>query len=67
MAQSDTFSRTARWLHWLVAGLIVLQYVLAEAAEEAASDLAALALLAQHKSVGITVLVLAIIRLAWRG
>ncbi len=66
MAQPDTFTSTARWLHWLIAGLIVLQYVLAEAAEEAASDLVELALLAQHKSVGITVLALALLRLGWR-
>ena len=66
MNQTGTFSNTARWLHWLTAGLIVLQYVLAGAADDAASDLQALALLAQHKSVGITVLALAIIRLIWR-
>ena len=66
MKQISTFSDTARWLHWLTAGLIVLQYVLAGAADDAASDLQALALLAQHKSVGITVLALAVLRLIWR-
>ncbi len=60
------FTQPARWLHWLIAGLIVLQYVLAETAEDAGSALAELAILAQHKSVGITVLMLAIVRLAWR-
>ena len=63
------YSSVARWLHWLVAGLIVTQYVLAELAEQAGakdSTLAQLGLLAQHKSVGITVLGLVLIRLLWR-
>ncbi|MEM1436905.1 MAG: cytochrome b/b6 domain-containing protein [Pseudomonadota bacterium] len=63
------YTRPARWLHWLIAGLIVLQYVLAEAAEnaDAAGTLVReLALLAHHKSVGMTVLALAVLRLAWR-
>ena len=60
------FNTVARWLHWLIAGLIVLQYVLAELAEEATSDLQELALLANHKSVGILILALAVVRLAWR-
>jgi len=46
-----------------------VQYVLGELAEGAAEQggqLAQLALLANHKSVGMTVLMLALIRLAWR-
>lgn len=63
------FSNTARILHWSVAGLIVGQYVLAKLAEKAEhhdKTLEQLALLANHKSVGITILVLAVIRLAYR-
>ena len=67
--QAIQYTATARWLHWIVAGLIVVQYTLAELAESAAEHNAAmaqLALLAQHKSFGITILVLAVIRLVWR-
>ncbi|MEM8768937.1 MAG: cytochrome b/b6 domain-containing protein, partial [Pseudomonadota bacterium] len=63
------YGLAARWLHWLVAGLIVLQYVLAELADEAGEGgalLQQLALLANHKSVGMTILGLAVVRLGWR-
>lgn len=67
--QNERYGKVANALHWLIAGLIVGQYLLAEMAkhaEEAGRVLAQLALLANHKSIGITVLVLAIIRLLWR-
>ena len=63
------FSNTAMFLHWSVAGLIVSQFVLAKLAENARHHdkiLEQLALLANHKSVGITIIVLALIRLAYR-
>ena len=63
------YSPVARILHWWIAGMIVLQYVLvnlAEAAEDADAEPRALALMANHKSVGITILGLAVLRLAWR-
>jgi cytochrome b561 len=53
-------------LHWIVAGLIVTQYVLARMAAHLPLGARKLALLAEHKSVGMTVLILAVIRLAWR-
>ena len=56
-------------LHWLIAGLIVLQFVLAnlaDSASESGSGIRELALLANHKSVGITILVLVSLRLLWR-
>ena len=64
------YSTPARWLHWLVAAGIVLQYLLGERAEEAAEAgklSLQLASLAQHKSVGITVLALALVRVIWRA
>jgi cytochrome b561 len=62
---------TARWgsvaqfLHWLIVALIVTQVILALAASEL-HGMAKLAMLARHKSVGITILMLAVVRLAWR-
>jgi cytochrome b561 len=55
-------------LHWVIAALIVVQFVLARLAEtvEDEAPFRELALLANHKSVGITILILAIVRLAWR-
>lgn len=65
----NQFSNIARFFHWLIAGLIIGQYVLAKLAENAKANeriLEQLALLANHKSIGITILVLAILRLAYR-
>ena len=56
-------------MHWLVAGLIICQYVLAELADYARTDqalLKQLGLLANHKSVGMSILLIAAIRLLYR-
>lgn len=68
MSNTDTvqYTAAARILHWFVAGAIVLQFILAQLADNASSDLQELALLANHKSVGITILALAFVRIAWR-
>ena len=64
------YTNTAKILHWTIAAAIVLQFVLAKLADLAGdSDLAVreLALLANHKSVGITIFALALFRLVWRA
>ncbi|MEM6641003.1 MAG: YceI family protein [Pseudomonadota bacterium] len=64
------YTALAKFLHWLVAGAIVLQYVLARLAENAGHAghrVDQLALLANHKSVGMTVFMLAFARVAWRA
>lgn len=63
------YSAVAKILHWWIAAMVVLQYVLAnlvESAEDAGSELQEHALMANHKSVGITILLLVLARLAWR-
>lgn len=54
-------------LHWLVVVLVIAQFLLASAADDLPAGLAKLVLLARHKSVGITILGLAVLRLAWRA
>jgi cytochrome b561 len=56
----------AQTLHWLIALLIVVQFVLARMAAHLPLGMRKLSLLAEHKSVGMTILILAMIRLAWR-
>jgi cytochrome b561 len=62
---------THRWgavtqsLHWLIVALIIMQVTLATLADEA-PPAKKLGLLAYHKSVGITILTLAVLRLVWR-
>jgi cytochrome b561 len=51
--------------HWLIVLLIINQWVIAERADEL-KGLAKLEALAWHKSFGMTVLMLAVLRLAWR-
>ncbi|MCC6172437.1 MAG: cytochrome b/b6 domain-containing protein [Gammaproteobacteria bacterium] len=57
----------SRLLHWLVAALVIAQFVLANLAGGLPPGVAKLAMLARHKSVGITILVLALLRLLWRA
>jgi cytochrome b561 len=63
---SGRYTAVAQGLHWLIAGLIVTQFVLAIAADDLPLGAHKLALLARHKSFGMTVLVLAALRLLWR-
>lgn len=63
------YSKISQLLHWLIAGLIIGQFILAklsERAEQNDSVVQQLALLANHKSIGMTILMLALIRLIWR-
>lgn len=63
---SGRYTAVAQGLHWLIAGLIVTQFVLALAADDLPLGAHKLALLARHKSFGMTVLMLAALRLLWR-
>jgi cytochrome b561 len=60
------FGAVAQGLHWIIAALIVLQFVLARMADDLPLGAHKLGLLARHKSFGMTVLMLAIFRLLWR-
>jgi cytochrome b561 len=63
---------TVRWghasqfLHWLIVVLLIVQVTLATLADDLPLGMKKLAMLARHKSVGITILGLAILRLLWR-
>jgi cytochrome b561 len=68
-----TFRNTTRsWgslskaLHWIIVLLIINQWVIAMRAEALPKGPALIAALGWHKSFGITVLMLAVIRLVWR-
>ncbi len=60
------YGAVAQTFHWLIAALIVTQFVLANMAEDLPLGIHKLALLARHKSFGMTVLMLAVLRLLWR-
>lgn len=56
----------AQLFHWTVVVLIIVQYVLANIAGDLPLGAAKVAVLARHKSFGITILALALLRLIWR-
>jgi cytochrome b561 len=56
----------SKTFHWLIVLLIITQWVVAERADDLPNGLAKLRLLDLHKSIGMTVFMLAIIRLVWR-
>jgi cytochrome b561 len=69
MAIRNTTTRwgaVSQFLHWLIVALIIVQVVLAAMADELPLGMKKLAMLARHKSVGITILGLAVIRVIWR-
>ncbi|MDE2304669.1 MAG: cytochrome b [Gammaproteobacteria bacterium] len=60
------YGAVAQLLHWTIAALIVLQFVLAKWAARLPLGMEKLGLLARHKSFGMTILALAVLRLGWR-
>ena len=56
----------AQLLHWTVVVLIIAQFIMGYVAARLPLGLQQLVLLTRHKSVGMTILVLAILRIIWR-
>ena len=63
---------TLRWgsiaqlFHWVIVVLVITQFVLANEYHHLPLGLAKLGVIAKHKSVGITIFALAVLRLVWR-
>lgn len=62
----DRYGVVAQTLHWAIVALIIAQFLLANKAADLPLGVAKINTLAQHKSIGITILALAIVRLIWR-
>jgi cytochrome b561 len=63
---SVRYGSVAQFLHWAIVALLVVQVPLGKIAHELPIGLERLVMMSRHKSVGITILALALIRLAWR-
>src|SRR5436190_8976860 len=63
-ARAERYSALAVVLHWTIAALIILQLTLSYRMEGRTPE--AFAVIQFHKSIGITVLLLSLVRLAWR-
>jgi cytochrome b561 len=62
----DSWGVIARGFHWLIAALILAQFAIGSIAEEMKLTPAKLDLFVWHKSIGVTVLLLVVLRLIWR-
>jgi cytochrome b561 len=65
-ASSHRYTALAQTLHWIIAALIATQFTLGWMQDDLPLGMHKLALLARHKSFGMTVLMLAVFRLVWR-
>lgn len=63
----NRYSSVAQGLHWIIAALVVTQFALAYAANGLPLGIERLVLMARHKSFGMTILMLSVLRLAWRA
>jgi cytochrome b561 len=63
---AETYGSLAKFLHWAIVLLIVPQYFLAEAADELPNGVEKLQLFTWHKSLGMLVLLLALVRIGWK-
>jgi len=68
MAVQNTYSKTARWLHWAIAVLVALMLAGGFLMDQVPEDNAALRVMVfnWHKTFGLLILVLSIVRLVWR-
>ena len=65
-ASTHRYTAVAQILHWIIAALIATQFILAWTADDLPLGMHKLALLARHKSFGMTLLMLGVLRLTWR-
>jgi cytochrome b561 len=63
---TDRYGNVAQLLHWLIVVLIILQVILALIADDMPLGVQKLTVLARHKSFGMTILGLAVLRVLWR-
>ena len=62
----ETYGALAKFLHWSIVILIIAQYVIIEAAEDLPDGPAKLQAVGNHKSLGMLILGLALVRIAWK-
>lgn len=63
---SVRYGWVAQFLHWAVLALLAVQVVLGKVAHELPVGFERLVMMSRHKSLGITILAIAVLRLLWR-
>jgi len=64
---SPAYSSVAKALHWLILALLVVQFAIAWTMPKIGRGSVPTGLIGWHLSVGVTVLAVMIVRLAWRA
>ena len=67
MAKSSSYTSTAKSLHWVIVALLVAQFIVAWTMPHIGRNTPVTTLISLHFSFGVIILVVAIIRLAWRA
>jgi cytochrome b561 len=62
----ESYGSLAKLLHWSIVILIIAQYFLAESAHDLPDGVEKLSIISNHKSLGMLVLILAVVRIGWR-
>lgn len=65
MQEAKRYSGVAMLLHWLIAVAVIVNWRIAEAAENLPREEAS-AIMSNHFALGMTILILTVLRLAWR-
>jgi cytochrome b561 len=63
---TDSYGALAKFLHWSIVILIIAQYIIIESAEDLPDGIEKLEIITRHKSLGMLVLILALVRIGWR-
>jgi cytochrome b561 len=67
MAQATGYTGTAKSLHWLIVALIIAQFIFAWIMPDIGRNTPVTTVISLHFSFGIIILLVAIVRLAWRA
>jgi hypothetical protein len=60
------YSSVSKWLHWLILALLVIQFAIAWTMPEIGRGSVPIGLIGWHLSLGLTILAVMVVRLAWR-
>ncbi|TAN07794.1 MAG: cytochrome b [Rhizobiaceae bacterium] len=63
---SQAYTSTAKALHWIIVALLIVQFVLAWTMPDIRRDTPVTTLISLHFSFGVLILLVAVLRLAWR-
>jgi cytochrome b561 len=67
MANSASYTSTAKSLHWLIVALLIVQFIVAWTMPEIRRNTPVTTLISLHFTMGMVILAVAIVRLAWRA